>query len=90
MWYASCTASAHNDLHRVVNATQHINGLELPNLDTIYAIRLRKEANSIFMDIKHPGHSLYKLLPSGKQFRTIIFTTSKKRSSFYHAHTTTV
>lgn len=65
-----------NDLNRV---DQRIVCTELPKLDSVYSNRIIKKAHNIHRDCTHPGHFLFKPLPSGKRFRTIKTKTKRKQ-----------
>ncbi|KAI5626746.1 gastrula zinc finger protein XlCGF28.1-like [Silurus asotus] len=66
-WFWNCTISDRKTLQRIVRTAEKI---------------IRK-ANSIVDDPTHPSHTLFTLLPPGKQFRSIRATTSRLCNSFF-------
>ncbi|XP_073725287.1 uncharacterized protein [Misgurnus anguillicaudatus] len=54
LWYTSCTTQNRRDLARIVKTAQRIVGIQLPNLDTVYASHLFKRASNIIKDSTHP------------------------------------
>lgn len=83
VWYGSCTAQERKQLARVVKTAQGIVGCPLPDLDSIYAGRVKKRARAIATDPSHPGQRLFVPLPSGKRYRNIHITTNRLKNSFY-------
>ncbi len=55
----------------------------LPSLQDIYLKRCRSRAAKIIKDSNHPGNHLFRLLPSGKRFRSLMAKTERLRRSFF-------
>ncbi|XP_077597070.1 SKA complex subunit 2 isoform X1 [Stigmatopora nigra] len=56
---------------RVMNTAQKIIGCSLPSLDDIAALTTSVEPVTLLgRDPYHPGHNLFKLLPSGRRYRS--------------------
>jgi len=83
VWFTSSTIQNRRDLARIVKSAQRIVGTKLPDLDNIYASRLYRKASNIIKDSTHPGHRLFKPLPSGKRYRAIRTRTNRLRNSFF-------
>ncbi len=58
-------------------------GSTLPSLQGIYLKRCRSRAAKIIKDSNHPGNHLFRLLPSGKRFRSLMAKTERLRKSFF-------
>ncbi len=84
VWFASCTAQEKTALQRVVNTEQKIIGCELLSLEELYRTRCLKKACSILKDSSHPAHHLFKLLPSGRRYRTIKAKTNRLKNTTFH------
>lgn len=82
VWYVSCTGETHRERCRVVRTAQRIIGIELPNLDTVYACWLHTKASRIIMDPTHPGRRMFVPLPSGKRYKAIKSRTNRLKHSF--------
>src|SRR4029434_7514866 len=55
----------------------------LPTIQDLYTSRVRKRAGKITADPSHPGHKLFKLLPSGRRYRSLFAKTSRHKNSFF-------
>ncbi len=89
VWYGNCSTADRKTLQRTVNTTAKIIGAPLPSILDIFLTRCSSKANSIMKDPTHPSHSLFQLLPSGRQYRSIRapppqthHITEKKLSNF--------
>ncbi len=71
-------------LYRVVRLAECISGSTLPSLQGIYLKRCKSRAAKIIKDSTHPGNHLFRLLPSGKRFRSMMAKTERLRRSFFH------
>ncbi len=76
VWYGNCSAADRKTLQRTVSTAAKIIGAPLPSI-------LVCKANSIVKDPTHPSHSLFHLLPSGKQFPSIRARSAKLLNSFF-------
>ena len=81
-WYGSCTALNRKALQRVVKPAQHITRKELPSMEDLYTQRCRKKTNRIIKDPYHLSHKLFRLLSSGRRYRSIWARTTRLRDSF--------
>ncbi len=52
-------------------------------LQDIYLKRCKSRAAKIIKDSNHPGNHLFRLLPSGKRFRSMMAKTERLRRSFF-------
>uniref|UniRef100_A0AAX7T1V1 Alkylated DNA repair protein AlkB homologue 8 N-terminal domain-containing protein n=1 Tax=Astatotilapia calliptera TaxID=8154 RepID=A0AAX7T1V1_ASTCA len=84
VWFSSCTTAHRKALQRVINMAQKIIGHPLPSLKDLYSTRCLKRARSILRDCTHPGHRVFKLLPSGRRFRLLRSRTNRLKDSFYN------
>ncbi|KAK3549054.1 hypothetical protein QTP70_029515, partial [Hemibagrus guttatus] len=71
VWYGNCSVAAHKALQREFKIAQRIIGTPLPAVEDIQKKRCLCRAHSILKDSSHPAHSLFKLLPSGRRFRSL-------------------
>src|SRR4029434_6701638 len=55
----------------------------LPTIQDLYTSRVRKRAGKITADPSHPGHKLFKLLTSGRRYRSLFAKTSRHKNSFW-------
>ncbi len=62
---------------------ERISGSTLPSLQVIYLKRCKSRAAKIIKDSNHPGNHLFRLLPSGKRFRSMMAKTERLRRSFF-------
>ncbi len=60
VWFSLATKSDLRRLRRVVRAAERT----LPSLQELYSSRVSKRAGKITLDLSHPAHSLFELLPS--------------------------
>ncbi len=70
-------------LQRVVRLAERISGSTLPSLQGIYLKRCRSRAAKITKDSNHPGNHLFRLLPSGRRYRSLMAKTERLRKSFF-------
>ncbi len=83
MWYGNASKQDCKALQRVVRLAEHISGSTLPSLQDIYFKRCKSRAAKIIKDSNHPGNHLFRLLPSGKRFRSMMAKTERLRRSFF-------
>ncbi len=77
IWYGNSSNQDCKALQRVVRLAERISGSALPSLqDKSRAVKIIKDSN-------HPGNHLFRLLPSGKRFRSMMATTERLRRSFF-------
>ena len=62
---------------------EKIIGANLPTIQDLYTFRVRKRAGKITADPSHPGHKLFKLLPSGRRYRSLFAKTSRHKNSLF-------
>lgn len=62
----------------------------MPTLEDLHTLHCIKKAQSILRDTTHPGHDLFKLLPSGRRYRTIRAKTNRLEDRFYPTAITTL
>ncbi len=72
VWYGNASNQDCKALQRVVRLAERISGSTLPSLQDIYLKRCKSRAAKILKDSNHPGNHLFRLLPSGKRFRSMM------------------
>ncbi len=82
VWYGNSSNQDCKALQRVVRLAERISGSALPSLQVIYLKRCKSRAVKI-KDSTHPGNHLFRLLPSGKRFRSMMAKTERLRRSFF-------
>ncbi|KAK3526904.1 hypothetical protein QTP86_004697 [Hemibagrus guttatus] len=65
-WFGNCTASDRKTLQWIVKTAEKIIGVSLPFITDMYATRCIRKANSIVDNPTHPSHTLFTLMPSGR------------------------
>ncbi len=83
VWYGNCSAADRKTLQRTVNTAAKIIGAPLPSILDIFLARCSSKTNSIVKDPTHPSHSLFQLLPSGRQYRSIRARSARLLNSFF-------
>ncbi len=83
VWYGNATNQDCKALQRVVRLAERISGSALPSLQDIYLKRCKSRTAKIIKDSNHPGNHLFRLLPSGKRFRSMMAKTERLRRSFF-------
>uniref|UniRef100_A0AAR2IU34 Reverse transcriptase domain-containing protein n=1 Tax=Pygocentrus nattereri TaxID=42514 RepID=A0AAR2IU34_PYGNA len=83
MWYGSLTMMDRKCLQRVVKTAEKITNSPLHSLQNIYNHRVQRKAASIIKDPTHPQHGLFKPLPSGRRYRSMMCKTSRLKNSFF-------
>ncbi len=83
VWYGNSANQDCKALQRVVRLAERISGSALPSLQVIYLKRCKSRADKIIKDSTHPGNHLFRLLPSGKRFRSMMAKTERLRRSFF-------
>ena len=84
-WYAAATANDKGRLQRIIRSAEKVIGCNLPSLQDLFASRTLRRAGKIVADPSHPGHTLFKALPSGRRLRSIRTKTSRHNTSFFPA-----
>ncbi len=83
VWYNNATNQDCKALQRVVRLAERISGSALPSLQGIYLKRCRSRTAKIIKDSNHPGNHLFRLLPSGRRYRSLMAKTERLRKSFF-------
>ncbi len=83
VWYGNSSNQDCKALQRVVRLAERISGSALPSLQDIYLKRCKSRAAKIIKDSNHPGNHLFRLLPSGMCFRSMMAKTERLRRSFF-------
>uniref|UniRef100_A0AAR2LPB5 Reverse transcriptase domain-containing protein n=1 Tax=Pygocentrus nattereri TaxID=42514 RepID=A0AAR2LPB5_PYGNA len=83
VWYGSLTMMGRKCLQRVVKTAEKITNSPLHSLQNIYNHRVQRKAASIIKDPTHPQHGLFKPLPSGRRYRSMMCKTSRLKNSFF-------
>ncbi len=83
VWYGNSSNQDCKAIQRVVRLAEHISGSALPSLQDIYFKRCKSRTAKILKDSTHPGNHLFRLLPSGKRFRSMMAKTERLRRSFF-------
>ncbi len=83
VWYGNSSNQDCKALQRVVRLAERISGSTLPSLQDSYLKRCKSRTAKIIKDSNHPGNHLFRLLPSGKRFRSMMAKTERLRRSFF-------
>ena len=83
VWFGSATKLDKHRLQRTIRTAEKIIGVDLPPIQDLYRYRVRKRAGSITADPSHPGHKFFKLLPSGRRYRSLCAKTTRHKNSFF-------
>ncbi len=83
VWYSNATNQDCKALQRVVRLAERISGSALPSLQDIYLKRCKSRTAKILKDSNHPGNHIFRLMPSGKRFRSMMAKTERLRRSFF-------
>ncbi len=83
VWYNNATNQDCKALQRVVRLAERISGSALPSLQGIYLKRCKSRAAKITKDSNHPSNHLFRLLPSGRRYRSLMAKTERLRKSFF-------
>ncbi|XP_060793488.1 uncharacterized protein LOC132896569 [Neoarius graeffei] len=83
VWFGSVAKQEKNRLQRTIRSAEKIIGVNLPSIQDLYLSRVRKRAGNISADPSHPGHKLFKLLPSGRRYRSLYAKTTRHKNSFF-------
>ncbi len=83
VWYGNATNQDCKALQRVVRLAERISGSAIPSLQVTYLKCCKSRAVKIIKDSTHPGNHLFRLLPSGKRFRSMMAKTERLRRSFF-------
>jgi len=83
VWFSSCTVVQRKILLGVIKVAQKITGCPLPTLEELHSSRWIKKAKTNIQDPSHPGHTLFRLLPSGRKFRSMKTRTNRLLNSFH-------
>ncbi len=81
--FGSATKTDIRRLQRTVRTAERIIGAPLPNLQDLYISRVMKMAKKVTLDLSHPAHSLFELLPSGRRYRSPSTKTARHKNSFF-------
>ncbi len=82
IWFGSARKSDIRRLQQTVRTAERIIDVHLPSLQDLYYSRVKKRAGNI-INIIHPGHSLFALLPSGRRYRSLCTRTSWHKKFFF-------
>uniref|UniRef100_A0A3B3HPU9 Reverse transcriptase domain-containing protein n=1 Tax=Oryzias latipes TaxID=8090 RepID=A0A3B3HPU9_ORYLA len=83
VWFAAATARDKAKLQRVIHSAEKVIGCHLPSLQELLISRTWRRAARIVADPSHPGHNLFRPLPSGKRLRSIRTRTSRHKNSYF-------
>ncbi len=84
VWYGNSSNQDCKALQRVVRLAERISGSALPSsLQVTYLKHCKSRAAKIIKDSTHPGNHHFRLLPSGKRFRSMMAKTERLRRSFF-------
>uniref|UniRef100_A0AAQ4S675 Reverse transcriptase domain-containing protein n=1 Tax=Gasterosteus aculeatus aculeatus TaxID=481459 RepID=A0AAQ4S675_GASAC len=86
VWYGSTSTMDRRRLQRVVRTAEKIIKTPLPSLQSIYHHRVHRRAASILIDPTRPQHGLFKLLPSGRRYRSAKCRTTRLKLFSPHCH----
>ncbi len=86
VWFGSATKTDIRRLQRTVRTAERIIGAPLPSLQELYTSRVRKRAKKVTLDLSHPAHSLFELLPSGRRYRSLSTKTARHKNSSVYGH----
>src|SRR4029434_3580012 len=82
VWYGSSDSRTKKKLERVVTKASNI-GCDLPSVLSLYAERSLNRARKIIRDSSHPSQDFFKLLPSGRCYRSMRAGTTCLNNSFF-------
>ncbi len=83
VWYGNATNQDCKALQRVVRLAERISRSALLSLQVTYLKCCKSRAVKIIKDSTHPGNHHFRLLPSGKRFRSMMAKTERLRRSFF-------
>ncbi len=83
VWYGNSSNQDCKALQKVMRLAECISGSTLPSLQDIYFKRCKSRAAKIIKNLNHPGNHLFRLLPSGNRFRSMMAKTERLRRSFF-------
>ncbi len=83
VWFGNCSAADRKTLQRTVNTAAKIIGAPLPSTLDIFLARCSSKTNSIVKYPTYPSHSLFQLLPSGRQYWSIRARSARLLNSFF-------
>ncbi|XP_061619635.1 uncharacterized protein LOC133472584 [Phyllopteryx taeniolatus] len=76
VWFGAATKKDKLRLQRTIKTAERIVGTPLPTLEDLHAARTKARACKILWDPPHPGHRLFRLLPSGATLFSPVLTSS--------------
>ena len=82
VWYGSSDSRTKKKLERVVTKASNI-GCDLPSVLSLYVERSLNRAKKIIRDSSHPSQDFFKLLPSGRCYRSMRAGTTCLNKSFF-------
>ncbi|XP_061648338.1 uncharacterized protein LOC133486746 [Phyllopteryx taeniolatus] len=83
VWFGAATKKDKFRLQRTIKTAEKIVGTLLPTLEELHAARTKTRACKILSDPPHPGHRLFRLLSSGRHYRSMQTRTSRHSNSFF-------
>ncbi len=82
LWFGSATKQNRNQLTMDSQDCRKSHWCQ-PALHMLHMSRVRKQAGNIIVDLSHPGHNLFQLLPSGRRYRALYTNTTRHTNSFF-------
>ena len=82
VWFGTLTLKNRNRLSRIVNTASKIVGAGQLSLTDLYNMAVRRKARAIVADKSHPLSEYFKILPSGRRYKSPIAKKNTFRKSF--------
>ena len=83
VWYGNITSDEHARLNSIIRTASKITGATLEPLEEIYKKRSDKKMKCILKCTDHSANKIFKVLPSGKRFKSFKSKTKRFSNSFY-------
>lgn len=84
VWFGNLTLKEKKALNKVVRSASRTIGCTLPLLEVTYKARLLNRALKLVNDASgHPAGAFFKMLPSGRRYRSVKCSTDRHLNSFF-------
>lgn len=81
-WFISLTVKIKNRLSGVIKLAGNIIGKQQIPLSDLYIMAVKRKASPITLDIFHPLHDSFQVLPSGRRYKVPLVKKAKYKKSF--------
>ena len=82
LWYGNLSVKQRSKLSRIVSMAEKVIGCRQVSLSNLYQMAVARKARNIINDSKHPLHSHFEKLPSGRRYRVPIARKNLFKKSF--------